>query len=404
MKKKWKYDSTGLALLCGIMLLAACKTKQEPVIPSNRIPFDLDGLILPVNQFVLSNVKAILPERRTISPVIHAVGMVAYNPNLINNISARYTGRIEKLYVKYNFEEVSSGQRIMDIYSPEILTEEVNLLFLLHSSAGKAIISASEQKLKLLGVTDQQLKNVESTGMPMNPLPLYCPYSGHIHDIGISGGTASMPPSSENNSMSSMNAGQTSEPANQLENIPSSQTSALSVKEGMYVQAKQAVFAVYNTLQVWAVLNVYPKDAALVKTGDSVYLVSETAPGRIIRAIVNYIDPVLDAASSTVKIRVYLKNVPQLQLRIGVLLTASIFPQGIQSWWLPKQAVIDLGYKKVVFVKRSNYFTAVPVQTGISADSLIEILQGLAPGDMVAYNAQYLVDSESFIKTTQTHE
>lgn len=407
MRKKWKYDNRNalqsvmtVALFATAFLISSCGNGNEHKhIPTNKTS-DLDGLVQPANQTVFSNIKTIYPTQQSISPILNATGVISYDPRLLNTISAKFSGRIEKLYVRFNFQSITKGQRIMDIYSPEILTAQQDLIFLLNNpSVDATLINSSKQKLQLLGLTFEQLQQIESSKQPINPLPVYSSYTGHIHDIGTSTGI--------NSSASSMNNGMSSGMSNpvsassqvQIENLPSSQTSALTIKEGMYVQSGQSIFAVYNISQVWAVLNIFPKDAALIKVGDKVSITSETNSENSITATINYIEPVAGQNASAIKVRVYLQNADNLHLKIGTLLTAKIISSQIKGIWLPRKSVVDLGQKHVVFIKSENHFVAKNIQTGIITDSLIQIINGLQGNQQVADNAQFLVDSESFIQT-----
>lgn len=381
-----------------VLTLTSCNTRDEHKhIPINKTS-DLDGLTKPANQIVISDVKTISATEQLISPIIKATGVISYDPRLINNISARYGGRIEKLYVRFNFENVSKGQRIMDIYSPEILTAQQNLIYLLINSSDEVeLINSSKQKLQLLGLTLNQLKQIESSKKVINPLPVYSPYSGHIHDIGTNNGIPSSSPIN-----SGMGAGMpgfsNSTVQQQIENIPSSKTSELNIKEGMYIQNGQALFAVYNINKVWAVFNIFPQDATLVKTGEKISIISETNSGNIINAIINYIEPLIGQNASTIKARVYLNNSTHLQLKIGTILNAKIYAKSLKSLWLPRNAIVNLGKSQVVFVKMDDYFIARNIQTGIVSDSLVQIIRGIQTKDELAENAQFMVDSESFIK------
>ncbi len=408
MRRKWKYDKlislfrveellpvfTGVAVV--FMILSCNQREKHQHIPTNKV-IELDGLVEPTNQTVFSDVKVISPIQKSIAPILNATGEITYDPRLRNNISARFSGRIEKLYVHFNFETVSKGQRIMDIYSPEILTEQQNLIYLLKAvSKDVAQINSTKHKLQLLGFTDEQLNQIESTQRPLNPLPIYSPYSGHIHDIGIGSGVSSTSESSMN---SGMNNGATSSSQMSIENLPSSQTAALTIKEGMYVQSGQSVFAVYDIDRVWAMLNIFPQDAALIKIGDKVSITAETNPTHIIASSINYLEPVAGQNASTIKARVYLQNAEDLHLKIGALLSAKVTTTEIKGLWLPRNAVVNLGQKQIVFIKTENHFKTKVIQTGIVTDSLVQIISGLTGDETVAANAQFMVDSESFIQT-----
>lgn len=409
MKRKWKYGKQAIFRneyrVINILFIASClfsifscvNKEKHKHIPTNKTS-ELGGLSQPSNQTVFSDVKTITPVHQSITPNLNATGVITYDPRLLNNISARFSGRIEKLYVRFNFENVYKGQRIMDIYSPEILTEQQNLIFLLNnSSKDSALISSSKQKLQLLGLTDDQIRLIISNLKPINPLPVYSPYNGHIHDIGVRNGVPSS--SSMNSGMGSgINSSSNSTSQVQIENLPSSQTSALSIKEGMYVENGQAIFSVYNTDKVWAVLNIFPVDAALVKTGDKVSISAETNPDNHIFSSISYIEPVAGQNASAVKARVYLQNAESLHLKIGTLLSANITAHDINGWWLPRSAVVNLGQRQIVFLKTKDHFITKTIQIGVMDDSLVQIISGLTGNENVAENGQYMVDSESFIQ------
>ena len=411
MKKNWKFDKgmargngiVAFSVFIGIAILffiASCSSRDEHKHIQTNKTSELEGLEQPTNQTVFSDVKTILPMQQTITPRLNAIGVIVYDPRSLNNISARFSGRIEKLYVRFNFENVFKGQRIMDIYSPEILTEQQNLIYLLNSSIKNfPLINSSKTKLQLLGLNNEQLKQIETTKQPINPLPIYSPYTGHIHDLGISSGVTSVASSKANGMSSGMNTTSESPTQMQVENLSSSRTSALSIKEGMYLQSGQAFFSVYNISQVWAVLDIFPQDAALINIGDKVSLTTEANPTTVIQSTISYIEPVAGQNYSAIKARVYLKNSQDRQLKIGTLVSANITSSEIKGIWLPRNAIVNLGYNQIVFVKSENRFVTKVIQTGAFTDSLVQIKSGLKENEMVAANAQFMVDSESFIQT-----
>ena len=95
--------------------------------------------------------------------------------------------------------------------------------------------------------------------------------------------------------------------------------------------------------------------------------------------------------------RIYFNN-SQLEIPIGSQVKATIFANTQESHWLPKDAVLSLGMDKVVFIKTVEGFKANKVKTGLNYKNQVQILSGLAETDSVAANAQFLTDSESFIK------
>lgn len=384
---------------CALYVSSCANREEHTHIPTTK-PSELNGLVQPTNQTIFSRVKTISPIQQSILPHHLAYGVISYNPTLINTISARFSGRIEKLYVRYNFENVAKGQRIMDIYSPAILTAQQNLIFLLtNTQADTQLIHASKQQLALLGLTTQQLHQIETTKQPINPLPIYSQYAGHIHDIGVSNGIT--PPLLSSGGMGTMGGTPATAEAVQIENLPSSQTSAISVKEGMYLESGQKILAVYSTEQVWAVMNIFPEDAKYIRVGDKIDIKAETNESNVIHSIISMIEPLVGRNASTVKMRVYLQNTDKLHLKIGTLLSADITSAPIEGVWLPRSAVVSVGQKHIVFTQNGIHFNARAVQIGFKTDSVIQIIKGIESNELIAVNAQFMVDSESFIQTSE---
>lgn len=342
---------------------------------------NLQTLLRPTNEFVISSVPLIAITAEEIPVEIEAYGNVEYDTRMIGSISSRVEGRIEKLYVRHRYQSVRKGQRIMDIYSPELLTAQQNLLFLLkNDSENQTMINAAKQKLMLLGMSASQIQEIIRKGKPAYSVAVFSNYSGHIHDAG------------QNTSMNTGNASLTM-------TTVSPNTLELSIKEGMYVKRGQTVLSVYNSGRVWALLNIYAENISSVKKGLAVVITPETAPDRKIRGTVNFVEPFFREGNKTLTARVYFDN-SGLRIPVGSQVRAKIFSSSQKGYWLPKESVVSLGINKVAFLKSGNGLIARLIKTGLELQGKVQILSGLSSSDSVALNAQYLMDSESFIKTT----
>src|SRR5882724_4156388 len=154
-------DKPGNCPICGMELVK--KVDEATAIHDIR----LNDLLQPTDRFVVSSIPVTTIKRSTEQIEIDALGTIAYDTRLINTISARFSGRIEKLYVKYRYQHVMKGQRIMDVYSPELLTTEQELLFLLKNDAdNSSLINAAKQKMLLLGMSEGQLQQIINTQEP----------------------------------------------------------------------------------------------------------------------------------------------------------------------------------------------------------------------------------------------
>jgi Cu(I)/Ag(I) efflux system membrane fusion protein len=268
----------------------------------------------------------------------------------------------------------------MDIYSPDLETAQQELLFLLKNDAENAgLIHAAKQKLLLLGMSDDQLTKVIDSGKPTSTVTVYSNYSGHLHEAG-------------NTMPSGAGKKEKTDAGAPMEELP--------VKEGMYVEQGQNIFQLFNTDNIWVILNIFPELQGIVKVGNPVNIIPETSPAISLNGKIDFIESVYRPDNKTLTARVYLKN-PMGMMPVGSQIRARIFTGNKISTWLPKDAVLFLGMDKVVFLKTNGGFHAHKVVTGQVDKDQIQIISGLKQTDSVAANGQYLADSESFIKIKQ---
>ena len=365
-------DTIGTCSICG-MQLEKIKSATEP----NAV--SMEALLKPANEQVVASVPMVHMVDREEDIEMEAYGFITYDTRQAGVIAVNVTGRIEKLYVSYRFQHIDKRQKVMDIYSPEVLTAQQNLLFLLKNDPANAVmINAAKRKLLLLGMGNQQLTQVMQSGKPSFTIAVYSNFSGHIHE------------SSNNANMITAGSATMKDAALVTEELP--------LKEGMYVQKGQSIFSVFNPTNAWAVINIFAGQAAMVKVGDKVRITPETDPQKDFRAAISYIEPFYRAGSKTLSARVYFDN-SIFKIPIGSQVKATIFAGNRTASWLPEEAVLSLGLDKVVFVRSGESFAARKISTGIINKHLIQVLSGLKENEAVAANAQYLVDSESFIKT-----
>ncbi len=364
-------DKPGLCPICS-MALVKKETDNAKLSDST-----LQSLLKPTNEFVISAIPVTTIQKKEEKMEVQALGNVAYDTRAVQSISSKVAGRIEKLYVRFRYQKITEGGHLLDIYSPELLTAQQNLLFLLKNDADNTeFIQAAKERLLLIGMSNNQLQQVIESGKPLFTLAVYSPFSGHIHE-------AAGAMKNDNNPNAMKDATVTTE--------------ELPLKEGMYLQKGQTIFTVYNPAKVWFLLNIYADNQGLIKRGNRVKVTVETAPDKIINGKVDFIEPFFQKDAKTLSVRVYFDNAKQ-QLPIGSQVKATIFSTSSSASWLPTESIVSLGLDKVVFVKALDGFKPQIVATGLNYNGKTQILKGLAATDTVAQNAQFLMDSESFIK------
>ena len=361
-------DKPGTCPICGMDLV-----KKEH--GSGGIQgIELNDLLQPTDRFVVSSIPVTTLKTSTKSIEVEALGVVSYDTRLVNTISTRVSGRIEKMYVKYRYQHIMKGDRLLDIYSPDLLTTQQELLYLLHNDpSNTSLIDAAKEKLLLLGVSSAQLQQIIQSKKASLTIAVYSEYTGHIHEAGTM-------------------------PGSNLERPDVSRTTEeLPIKEGMYLEKGQTIFQLFNTDRSWVLLNIFPENQRLIKKGDPVRIVPETAPNKNFRAKIDFIEPFYRRESKTLIARIYFNNT-ELQIPIGSQVRATVFANEREANWLPNDAILSLGVDKVVFLKSMGGFIAHKVETGFTYENQTEIISGLTSTDSVAANAQFLTDSESFIK------
>lgn len=361
-------NEPGQCPICGMKLVEKIETGEKLQSDS------LEILFKPTNEVVLSNVKTIFPKQKEIPSETEVSGIITYDTKQISSVSARVSGRIDKLFVKYRYQPVTKGQKLMEIYSKELVTEQENFIYLLkNDSENKSLITAAENRLLLLGLTEEQLNELRENKKAFQLLAVFSPYSGHLHDF----------PEQNPTSMS----------------MTTSSTEGITIKEGMYVQKGQTIFNIYNTEKVWAILNIFSNEQNAIKTGSKVIL-SVNGMQENIEGEINFIEPVIREGLQTVSARVFLNN-KNGEIKIGSLVKAKIISENKTGIVIPSSAIINLGSSDVVFVKVGNTFRSKKVIRGKNSENEVEILSGLTESDEIAHNAQMLIDSESFIRITK---
>lgn len=386
---KTKYLTYIALMAVSILFLEACNGKQSSKSTSkmkekgitstdtNEMAKRHDSihfgtLLRPSNEFVVTTLPVTTPKEGTLKIPVDTYGTIEADSRATGTISANVSGRIEKLYLRYRFQNIKVGQKVMELYSPEIVTAEENLLFLLNKDAkNQSFITVAKQKLELLGMSKRELNKVIKTGKILQRISVYSNYKGHVMNNGM--------------------------PQNKMSNS-SPVTQSLSLKEGMYVTKGEPLFYIMNHHKTWAALQIFPEDQSLIKKGDVVEITPNADTNVVIKGHVDFIEPFFRKNQKTLTVRVYFNNAKMIA--IGSQVKAKIFTAAKKGLWLPQSAVVSLGKGEVAFLKSDGGFRANKITTGLRVDDKIQILSGLTASDTVVEKAHFLMDSQSSIKTS----
>ncbi|RAW02067.1 efflux RND transporter periplasmic adaptor subunit [Pseudochryseolinea flava] len=380
--------------VCGMDLVRKARAGEEV-----EITEDLSKLLKSPNETVVASIKTIKGEYKSMHISSEAQGIVTYDTRSIYTIPTRIAGRLEKVFLKYPFQQIRKGQKVAEIYSPELLTAQRELLFLLENdSENQSLIQSAKERLRLLGATDTQINELIKGKEPKNTFTIYSPYDGYVIADTQQNPVAPMTAqvgSASSGGMSDGMAGSssTSPPSASGTNSAISSGDQL-IREGSYANAGQTLFKIVNPSALRVELNIASSLAGAVTKGSRVSL--DFGNEHAEEGTVDFVQPFFNDGQEFLTVRVYTKNTDRLH--IGHLVKSVIENKAVEALWVPKEAVLHLGVDDIVFVKEKNVFKPKKVVTGIRTDNHVEIKQGLSSADDIASNGQYLVDSESFIK------
>lgn len=373
-----------------------CNMELVKRVPGGEVVIDeeLAAATASPNEQVLSGIRTVRGNFAALPVEITRTGIVTFDARTRSTVPARVGGRLEKVYVRYLYQHVRKGEKIADIYSPDLAAAQRELLYLLSTNPDNdALAAGAKQRLRNLGMTDKQLDQIIATNAPQHTVSLFSPAEGIVVRRGGQAPSApaesaatspvgDMGAYSENMATPSGASASGNAPANDL------------LREGTYVTAGQPLFDIVNFSSLVLEINVPATAAGNVYKGDTLYV---TAGSNNLTATVDLVQPFARAGEQFITVRSYVRGPGTLT--IGQLITATLHLAPVEGLWVPATAIYDLGTRKVVFVKRGRQFTPTEVITGIAAADQIMVISGVASSDEIATHAQFLVDHEGFIET-----
>lgn len=287
---------------------------------------------------------------------IDTVGYVSIDENRLSHVHLRADGWIETLHVKAEGERVKKGAVLFEIYSPELVNAQEEFVQALGTSS-RVLIAASEDRLRALGVMDRQIAELRKQ-RKVNRLVRY-----YAHDDGI--------------------------------------VVNLGVREGMYVTPQTEVMGIADLSTIWVLAEVFENQTAWVKQGQPVEIRIPYLPGEIWEGEVDYVYPVLNPRTRTLKARLRFDN-PGEKLKPNMFAEVTLYggakPDVIM---IPREALIRTGKEnRVILALGEGRFTPRRVKPGIESGDWVEILEGIESGEQVVVSGQFLIDSEASLKAS----
>jgi|SRR5690606_22978686 len=308
-------------------------------------------------------------EERTLSGEVRTVGIVNFDETRVAIVAPKFSGYVERLHVDFTGQPVRQGQALLEIYSPELVAAQQELLLArrLQQELGTSsapgvpagatdLLGAARRRLRLWDISEAQIDQILRSGQPQRTLTLYAPVSGIVIDKNVLAGQA--------------------------------------------VQAGQPLYTIADLTEVWVEAELRQADAGLVQEGAPATVDFAALPGRSLSGRVEYVYPTLQEQARTLKARIAVPN-PEGRLKPGMYATVRLGTPERTALTVPSQAIVNTGERRIVFVDMGGG-SLMPheVEIGRIAGDYSEVLAGLEPGQRVVTSAQYLLDSESNLAET----
>lgn len=298
-------------------------------------------------------VRTVAAEIKALDIPINTVGYVGFDEDRLIHIHPRVEGWLEQLLVKSEGEAVKVGQPLYALYSPKLVAAQEELILALQRG-NQRLIRSAEERLETLDVPQAQINTLKKTRKPRKTVVVNAPQDGVIANLGV--------------------------------------------REGMFVKPGNALMSVGALDEVWVTAEVFERQAGVLAVGDFVIMSLDYLPGRKWRGEVDYIYPILDNKTRTVRVRLRFSNEDGL-LKPNMFAQVEIHSgEAAPTLQVPREAVIRTGNQdRVVLALGDGKYKSVEVELGRIGVREAEILSGIEAGDVVVSSAHFLLDSESSI-------
>jgi RND family efflux transporter MFP subunit len=297
-----------------------------------------------------------------------AVGKVTFDETRTARVHARVEGWIDQVFVDFTGELVTKGQRLLTLYSPEMLATQQEYLLALKSkdmlknstfadalSQSDSLTAASRKRLELWDLSEAQIEEIARTGKPVTNVTLNSPISGYVI---------------------TRNA------------FPKQR-----------VTPETELYNIVDLSRVWIMADVFENEAPMIRLDQQANVSLSNGRGRSFRAKVNYIQPQVDPVTRTLKVRLEAEN-PEMLLKPDMYADVEFRVEMPRRITVPSAAVLNSGERKTVFVDRGNgYLEPREVEIGERIGDRLEVLKGLKPGERIVISGNFLIDSESQLKS-----
>lgn len=349
MHPQVRQSEPGQCPICGMDLIPAASksagSSDDPMV------FEMSNSAVAMANIATSRVKESLSKGELLLS-----GKVKPDERNISSITAKYPGRIEKLFINFTGQAIQKGEKLATIYSPELVNAQKELREAAESKADfPEIYAAAKEKLRLWKLTADQIRNIENQEELVEHFDVLAQQSGIV--------------------------------------------TQRKVAEGDYIGTGSVLFEIVDLGRVWIMLDAYESDLSAIREGDALSFTAAGIPGRVFEASIAYIDPVLDPDTRTIKVRAVASN-PKALLKPEMFVNAKIAASGQEnqaSVSIPRTALLWSGKRSVVYVKVAGAEYPAYEMREITVGSRIgeeyPVTEGLEAGEEIVTNGVFSIDA-----------
>jgi membrane fusion protein, copper/silver efflux system len=352
-------DKPGKAPDCGMDLVPVYEGEEGAVQGIKIDPTVVQNIGVKIEEVTVRN----------LSRTVRAPGKITPDETLYSSVNTKVSGWVEKLSVDYTGMLVDKGQPLLEIYSPELVATQQEYLQALGyrkklqggsndaQSGADQLVRSARNRLLYWDITESEIQALEERGTPARTMTLYSPVTGIV-----------------------------------LEK---------SVVKGQNIMAGAELLKIADLSVVWLWADVYQNELSFVKMGQTARISIANMPGRVFGGKISFLSPEMNGDTRTVPVRIEMKNTPGLELRPGMFATVEFEAPVLRNVVaVPEQAVIRSGERNIaVMALGGGYFDPREVKPGASADGYVQILDGIHAGEKIVVSSQFLIDSESNLKS-----
>ena len=352
MHPQIKMEEPGNCPICGMELIPMESSDDSSEnIAANEI-------VMNEEAYQLANIQTTIVEKASADKEIRLLGRVKPDERRLYSQVSHIPGRIERLYVNFTGEKVYTGQKIVRIYSPELISAQKELFEAIKSKdIYPQLYTASRNKLKLWKLSDKQIDAIEATGNVQEQIDILSDHTGYV-----------------------MNR---------------------NVELGDYIKAGGNLFDIANLSSVWVMFEAYEADIPWIHINDKVSFNIQAISGKTFEGKITYVDPFVSSNTRVAKVRVEVNNP-------GNKLLPEMYASGIikakmkgmeNTIVIPKTAVLWTGKRAVVYVKvpheKTISFVYREIELGQDMGQFYSVADGLEEGEVVATNGVFRIDASA---------